>query len=809
MPGNVSFSYRIDRETGTFDIGADYYVPGYDDPETGEAFYATDWSFSYSDTVSGSGTGTSGPGWDSGSGSFSLGFPEGDTPSDALLGFTASNWFSGASAFAGLRIRNAGLAKVAVTLSASPDDGDSVLIGGAGDDALSGAAGGDLLDGGGGSDRLVGGGGKDLLDGGAGGDAMVGGAGDDTYYVDSADDSITEAEDEGLDLVFSAVSYTLSDDLEDLILHDRAASTGIGNGLANAIYGNNGANLIDGDGGDDTLLGYEGTDRLLGGEGDDRLDGGQGDDTMIGGAGDDVYLVDSRRDQLEEAEDGGTDEVRVSGLARFTLADHVENLANLSLGGVFSGWGNAQANVLTGGAGIDRLYGREGADTLQGGEGNDQLEGGGGADTLIGGSGVDTASYASALGPVSADLGGVVAGTGEAAGDTFSGIENLYGSRFADSLTGDGGANRLAGGAGSDILVGGGGTDWLIGGADGDQLVGDGDDGASYAGSSGPVTINLFRQSASGGDATGDVLSGITRIEGSARGDRITGSSAANMLLGGGGADVIHAGSGADLVRGGAGADRLDGGSGVDTLDYAGSAAGVTISLADGTASGGDAAGDVFGGFERVNGSAHDDTLIADDSGRQLHGAGGADRLIGGAGHDVLIGGAGADAMEGDAGVDTLSYGSSRTYVFVNLATGQTFGEDAAGDTFTGFENLTGGLVSDALYGDGSVNVIRGGAGGDFIDGAGGDDVLIGGSGDDAFTAAQGSGMDRIRDFTTGGPEDRVVMVDMGPFFATFDQVMAAAVQQGADTVITFAAGHGLILEGVSKAALTVDDFVF
>jgi serralysin len=105
--------------------------------------------------------------------------------------------------------------------------------------------------------------------------------------------------------------------------------------------------------------------------------------------------------------------------------------------------------------------------------------------------------------------------------------------------------------------------------------------------------------------------------------------------------------------------------------------------------------------------------------------------------------------------------------------------------------------------------VIWGGAGGDFIDGAGGDDLLIGGSGDDAYTVTAGSGFDRIRDFTTGGLEDRVVLVEMGPFFATFEQVMDAAVQQGSDTIITFAAGHGLILEGVSKAALTVDDFVF
>lgn len=807
MPGNVSFSFLIDRDAGTFDIGADYYIPGYNDPETGEAFYETNWSISYSDPVHGSSTGTSGSGWDGGSGSISLGFPEGEMPTDARLDFSASNWFSGAAAYAELRIRNAGLATGAVTLTAAPTDGDSVLIGGAGNDALTGAAGNDLLDGGGGGDTLVGGSGKDILNGGSGGDAMSGGADDDIYYVDDTGDSIAEAEDGGHDLVFSAISATLAANLEDLILHDPAAGTGTGNTLANAIYGNSGANVLDGREGDDRLFGYEGADRLLGGEGHDHLDGGQGDDRMIGGAGEDVYLVDSRGDRVSEAEGGGTDEVRVSGIDRFTLAAHCENLTNLSLAPIFSGWGNAQANVLTGATGIDRLHGRDGADTLLGGEGNDLLDGGAGADALVGGAGVDRASYASALAPVSVDLGGG-SGMGDAAGDTFSGIENLLGSAFADSLTGDDGDNVLAGGAGGDRLVGGGGRDWLIGGEGADRLVGDGRDGVSYVGSAAAVTVNLVRQRAGGGDATGDVLSGIVRVEGSALGDRIIGNSAANTLLGGGGADVIRAGGGDDLVRGGAGADLLEGGGGIDTLDYAGSAAGVTISLADGTASGGDAAGDVFAGFERVTGSAQADVLIADDLGRQLNGAAGADTLTGGAGDDILIGGAGADHSEGGAGSDTLSYATSRTYVSVNLATGQVFGEEAQGDTFAEMENLVGSQVSDTLYGDGADNAISGGDGGDYIDGAGGNDVLFGGSGDDAYYVSQDSGFDRIRGFTAGGSEDRLIF-DMGPFFATFDQVIAVAVQQGADTVITFASGNGLILEGVNKADLAAVDFVF
>ena len=54
---------------------------------------------------------------------------------------------------------------------------------------------------------------------------------------------------------------------------------------------------------------------------------------------------------------------------------------------------------------------------------------------------------------------------GNAAGDTLFEIENLIGSNFNDSLTGDGLANVLNGGNGNDILRGGGGADVLIGGA--------------------------------------------------------------------------------------------------------------------------------------------------------------------------------------------------------------------------------------------------------------------------------------------------------------------------------------------------------
>ena len=86
--------------------------------------------------------------------------------------------------------------------------------------------------------------------------------------------------------------------------------------------------------------------------------------------------------------------------------------------------------------------------------------------------------------------------TGDAAGDTYSGIENLTGGVRRRSLTGDGDANAIDGGAGNDMLIGGAGADTLIGGA--------GTDTASYATAAAGVTANLAAPASNTGDAAGD-----------------------------------------------------------------------------------------------------------------------------------------------------------------------------------------------------------------------------------------------------------------------------------------------------------------
>ena len=161
--------------------------------------------------------------------------------------------------------------------------------------------------------------------------------------------------------------------------------------------------------------------------------------------------------------------------------------------------GNAVANTLRGNGGADTLYGYDGDDLLYGGSGNDALYGGNGNDSLLGGAGADvldggantdTVYYNDSTTGLVVSLLTPSSNTGIAAGDTYISIENLFGSSFADSLSGDnnnntiwgaagndyiygnGGNDALNGGDGNDVLNGGAGNDTLVGGAGLDQLYG-------------------------------------------------------------------------------------------------------------------------------------------------------------------------------------------------------------------------------------------------------------------------------------------------------------------------------------------------
>jgi serralysin len=228
-----------------------------------------------------------------------------------------------------------------------------------GDDRIVGEGLGDSLFGYNGDDTIIGGGGNDDLDGGAGRDILLGEEGNDTYYVDDARDVVWEYAGEGVDRVFSSVSYTLSENVEALTLTGATALNGTGNALNNTLVGTDAANV---------------------------LNGRAGADSMIGGLGNDTFIVENARDVVTEKANEGVDSVQA--LISYTLAANVENLV-LKTASDLNGTGNALTNVIAGNSGRNTLSGVAGNDTLKGGGGDDTMIGGLGADKLYGGRGAD------------------------------------------------------------------------------------------------------------------------------------------------------------------------------------------------------------------------------------------------------------------------------------------------------------------------------------------------------------------------------------------------------------------------------------
>jgi len=202
---------------------------------------------------------------------------------------------------------------------------------------------------------------------------------------------------------------------------------GLGDGAGDSF---NSIEVIQGSDFNDRFYGDHDGNVIFGGLGNDALFGRNGDDTLDGGDGNDILLGGNGVDTLE------------------------------------------------GGAGNDQLFGHSGDDTLNGGDGDDFLSGGIGADAFNGGDGIDSVifSHGSNTG-VTASLAHPAINEGDAFGDTYVSIENLYGTAWDDTLFGDSGDNRLIGWRGDDNLFGADGNDWIVGG-DGEDLIngGGGDD---------------------------------------------------------------------------------------------------------------------------------------------------------------------------------------------------------------------------------------------------------------------------------------------------------------------------------------------
>jgi Ca2+-binding RTX toxin-like protein len=320
---------------------------------------------------------------------------------------------------------------------------------------------------------------------------------------------------------------------------------------------------------------------------------------------------------------------------------------------------------------------------------------------------------------------------------------------------------------------------------------------------------------------------GDDNLAGGPGGEQIFAGSGHDTITDGAGDDLVYAGGGNDLLSAGAGDDEYEGGQGVDVLSLSSSSSGAVVNLGAGTASGAGIGNDAVSSFEYVIGTGFNDTII---------GSAGAETLVGGWSADLLEGGAGADLLDGGGSVDYASYALATAAVGLSLSAGG-FSGDAAGDFFISIERVSGSNFDDTIVGSASADTLSGATGNDVLDGDQGNDLLngqngadalagglgadtlnggtgadtmTGGAGNDRFDFAAGFGVDRIEDFLAGaGVGDMIRLTGLGTAYDTFAEILAAATQTGADTVINLGGANTITLAGVAKTSLSADDFAF
>ena len=633
---------------------------------------------------------------------------------------------------------------------------------------ISGDAGNDTIIGGGGDDFLMGGAGNNFLDGGGGKNNTV-------DYSAAATDVFVNLGTGGV----SKNGYGGVDTLANI-------QNAVGSRYNDTLIAGDADAVLQGGDGDDTLVGGKGDDVLMGGNGENSLDGGDGTNTVSY-----LFAIGPVNVNLSSQNVGSSTRIisPIDGSILYEAAntavggyrvinDSIKNIQNLQ--------GSTYDDILVAGnnAPSGTTYKSKNSFTytgsyIDGSQGNDLIYAGLGSDVLDGGQGINWLSYALSTAAVQVDLTpGTTQSGGYAAGDkilaikteytdnkgtdtNLSSFQNLEGSAHNDTLRGDIKDNTIRGGAGNDTIYGGDGNDLLMGGAGADYLSGDGYTGtlradldsasiasgnpgggntASYADSSGAVTVNLLTHSGQRSDAEGDQLFGIQNLIGSARGDIFFGgnefSNDFNPGLSGGGTDIVVGGTGhtnsltVDYSLGDYGAGATGG--------FTGSRAGsITRSSSDGKTVL-DAMS--FANIDRLffTGTIQDDNITGGFNAK-------GDVIFTGAGNDTVNGGGGNDYLDGGDGIDTLSdYLGDRTKSITltgidpsdpnaKQINGTNFVDSSVTiQNFEVFKDITTGSgSSDRIVQPGRVNnnFIKAGSGSNYVDPGIGFDTVDGGLG--------------------------------------------------------------------------------
>ncbi|MBN2722260.1 MAG: hypothetical protein JXQ77_05525 [Campylobacterales bacterium] len=435
---------------------------------------------------------------------------------------------------------------------------DLIFGGGSGNDTLYGSSGNDWLRGGDGSDILSAGGGNDTLVIDASDKTYSGGSGYDTLILEGDIGISVNLPDNGIEAIFGSVG---NDTIDALLNKGKFYSS-----ISTIIYGNDG---------DDNIKGSNAQDLISGGQGNDILNGAGSNDiyTYDRGDGNDTikeYTISKftyynaffgRYFTSDEESNGGFDTIKFGdGITLENLALRKEGAdliieirdtsgsidGTITINDQYSMQNIASRNTPTPSIYIrEDVYARsveniqfaDGTNELLsswvvGSSGDDTLNGSAADEKIVGNDGNDTLDYAKCTKGVNVNLS--IESLQDTIGggmDTIRGIENIIGSKYDDTLTGNSDNNIINGGAGNDILNGGAGIDTL-----------------TYATASAAVKVSLATtvlQATSGSGS--DIIIDFENLTGSKYNDTLIGSDEDNVISGGLGNDSLTGGGGFDI----------------------------------------------------------------------------------------------------------------------------------------------------------------------------------------------------------------------------------------------------------------------
>jgi Ca2+-binding RTX toxin-like protein len=329
-----------------------------------------------------------------------------------------------------------------------------VIVGLGGGDTIKGGRHSDLICGGNGADTIKGGNGIDLIVGEAGNDQLYGNGGYFDQIVPGAGDDLVNNGPQG-EGAGDEVWYL---DAPNGVVVDLGAGTATGEGNDEIVN----TEWVIGSPYDDTMTGTDGYQVFYGSGGNDVLNLLGGDDGVAGGPGDDTIDAGEGSDFIDEYQlssiygDPGPDGITVDFVAGTLAGYGNDSIAGLELSG-----GTPGDDVMIGDDGDNQfIFQGAGDDTIDAAGGDDIVDGGDGADDLDGGTGTDLVGFLDSSDGLTVDLG---AGT-TSQGDALAGFENILGSFYDDTISGDEAANTIEGADGADTISGLGGDDVLWGG---------------------------------------------------------------------------------------------------------------------------------------------------------------------------------------------------------------------------------------------------------------------------------------------------------------------------------------------------------